>query len=586
MNTRRAALTLAIAAWCGVALGAIVSGVGPLSLPSVGLSISSAARPWAVAAVCLALALVLRGPRVLFDELAVTTAPYVATIALVLTLATGVLVTQGAVSVGGADSAGYLAQARRWRSGHVREPLPLHIAGLETAPSLQSPLGFRPDPTGTATVPTYPPGLPWLQALALSLGEPAAIRGVPLLACLVALLAAHAVARTMASPPAAALVVIWLASMPPFLFQALQPMSDIPALAAWMLALALAAHVGTFSLATSAIATATAVLIRPNLAPLAAAVAWQAADAPGRPTRRLARATTVSLAAVVAVAVVAGVQTWLYGSAAQSGYGRASELFAFGYVPVNVCLYAAWFAEAIAWPALAVLAAGAVWLLADARQSPAVRPVGLIAVLTLALYLVYVPFDSWTYLRFVLPATAVALLGAARLVDRMWRQHPTAAWRFPAFCALALLVAIPNLRRADALAAFDVRARESRYETAGAFVRTRLPADTVVIAGQHSAAAAYYSGRPVLRADLLDPASLAVVEAWAAREQRNLALVLDVAEADAWRARFGPDAMALDWPPRAEIGRPIATRVWLAADRAAYRIGAPIPTARLIAAPR
>jgi hypothetical protein len=60
--------------------------------------------------------------------------------------------------------------------------------------------------------------------------------------------------------------------------------------------------------------------------------------------------------------------------------------------------------------------------------------------------------------------------------------------------------------------------------------------------------------------------------------------VLDSAEVAALRERLGGLA-ALDWPPRAEIGRPVTTRIWLAGDRDAYRSGASIATTRIVGVP-
>ena len=146
------------------------------------------------------------------------------------------------MNVGGADSAGYLAQAARWRDGQLHVPLPLAIPGIAD-PWVQSGLGLRPVAAGDATVPTYPPGLPWLEAVALRLGgEFAAVRGLPWLAAMVGLVAAWLIAVPRTGYPGAALVVTSLATLPPFLYQALQPMSDVPALAAWLLALALASR--------------------------------------------------------------------------------------------------------------------------------------------------------------------------------------------------------------------------------------------------------------------------------------------------------------------------------------------------------
>jgi hypothetical protein len=583
----RLALPLAVLAWCALAIALLVFVMGPLAVPAIGLSISHPARLLVLSGVLACSALWCGGGiGALLDALAQSSLPYVATLVLVLGAFAALLSTHGVVSVGGADSAGYLAQAQRWREGQLHRALPLAIAGVDD-PWVQTGLGLRPDASGTATVPTYPPGLPWLQAAALSIGgEFMAVRLLPAFAALTALLAAWCIAVPRTGNPGALLVVTCLATLPPFLYQALQPMSDVPALAAWLVALALASRTSPPAVAGTAAATLIAILIRPNLAPLVIAVLWQASlAAPG--SRALNRRTIlVSGAAGIAIVLVAVVQAHLYGSALQSGYGGASELFALTYVPRNLRLYVDWLREAAAWPARLLLAAGACGLAWSAWHRSPSRPIALIVVLTMALYLVYIPFDSWTYLRFVLVPLALAPLGAAYLVGLLQASRH-ARWTFPVVAALLLAVALPNLQRARDLTVFTVRAREYRYQAAGRFVRDHLPAEAVIVAVQHSASAPYYSRRPVIRPDLLAPGAFGAVVDWAARERRPLVFVLDEAEPAALRARFGDAGLtALDWPPRAEIGRPVSTRVWVAADRDAYLAGGRIRSTRITDVPR
>ncbi len=177
---------------------------------------------------------------------------------------------------------------------------------------------------------------------------------------------------------------------------------------------------------------------------------WQAALPAPSVRAAWRRALPIALAAVGGVAVVASVQAYLYGSPLQSGYGRASELFAVTYIPENLRLYAAWLREGIAWPALVVLACGAAGLAVGAIRHAAWRPVMLMGALTGALYLVYQPFDSWTYLRFVLVgARARARSGVAHLLGSLQRSRH-ARWTFPVTALLVLAVALPNLRRSRA----------------------------------------------------------------------------------------------------------------------------------------
>lgn len=557
--------------------------LGPVSVPAIALSISHTSRLLIAAAVSATASVWLRrGVGSLLDDLARARAPYIATLVLVLAAAAALIQSHGAVSVGGADSAGYLAQAQRWRDGRLHVPLPLQVPGV-TDPWVQSGLGLRPDATGTATVPTYPPGLPWLEAVALRFGgERAAVRLLPAVATLTALLAIWLVAVPRTGYAGATLAVVSLATLPPFLYQALQPMSDVPALAAWLAALALAGRTTRASLAGAAVATALAILIRPNLAPLTLAVMWQAS-----PTATAwRRAVPVAVAGGVAVGAVAGVQAYLYGSPTQSGYGRASELFAASYIPANVALYATWLREGVAAPARWILAIGAVGLLAGVVRYAAWRPLALMAVLTSVLYLVYIPFDSWTYLRFVLVPLALAPLGTAWAIGALQGSR-YARWTFPVTAALVLAIALPNLHLSRDLTVFSIRGREFRYQAAGTFIRHHLPPTAIIVAVQHSASAAYYSGRPVVRPDLLSPDGFRALTTWAAREKRPLVFVFDDGERAQMRQRFGESGVAaLDWPPRAEVGRPVATRVWLDADREPYLAGGRIPTTRVTAVPR
>lgn len=201
---------------------------------------------------------------------------------LVLAASASALYGYGADSVGGADSAGYLAQAHRWRAGALRQPLPFPDLPVEPVAPLQTPLGFRPSPDARATIPVYPPGWPLLLAAALTGGDTAAVRVLPAAATLAALVALFVLGRRVTSPWHAVGAVACVASAAPFLFQALQPMSDVPALAGWLMAFAGAASRTRWGRAIGATAAAVALAIRPNLAPLLLVVGWIAADGPVR----------------------------------------------------------------------------------------------------------------------------------------------------------------------------------------------------------------------------------------------------------------------------------------------------------------
>lgn len=576
VTAARVTTGLAIVAWWALAVAALVVTLGPISLPAIGLSISEATRPAVVALVFGGASAALAWRTGTRPDMS---AFHYATIAGAGTLTIVALVACGATNVGGADSAGYLAQAQRWRTGQMHSAVPLTVPGLREPVWAQSALGFRPGPEPGVVVPTYPPGLPWLEAVAQTIGgDTAAVRVLPLLAAVAALLGLVLVARPLVGLAGTSVVVVALASSAPFLYQALQPMSDVPALAGWLLALGLAARSTRRSLVAAALAVFIVITVRPNLAPLVVPVCWQALGAPARNWRR---ASVIAVSAAAAVLVVAVIQFWLYGSPMQSGYGRGSELFALEHVRPNLERYRIWLTEAFAFPGLALAGAGTVALAWASIRRAALRPALLMVAMTVALYLVYIPFDSWTYLRFILIAIALAPLGMARLVTATHDRLP-ASLRLPLTIALTLIVSLPNLQVAQAAGVFAVRRAESRYRLAGRFVRDALPADTVLLAGQHSASAPYYSERPVLRADLIDADDLDAIERWAKESGRTLAIVLDADEAQRLRSGWHTASLGqLEWIPRAEVGRPVGTYIWVAADREAYLAGAPMQTTRL-----
>ncbi len=374
--SRRLALPLAVLAWCALAIASLVIVMGPVSVATLGLSISRPSRLLVAAAVLGGAAAWLRGGLgPLLDDLARSRAPYVATLLLVVTGCAALLLARGAVSVGGADSAGYLAQAKRWRDGTLHVPLPLAIPGVPDAWP-QSGLGLRPDATGTATVPTYPPGLPWLEAVALRVGgEAMAVRVIPAGATVIALVAIWLIAVPRAGHPGAAA----RRGDPgdPAALPVPGASADVGRAGPRGVAgrdSRSAARSSPAALAGAVAATALAILIRPNLAPLALAVIWQAAIAAPSVRAAWRRGLPIAIAAVVGVAVVASVQAYLYGSPLQSGYGRASELFAVPYIPENLRLYAAWLREGIAWPARVVLACGAAGLAVGAIRARGLAP--------------------------------------------------------------------------------------------------------------------------------------------------------------------------------------------------------------------
>ena len=309
----------------------------------------------------------------------------VATLAVAWTFVAGVVF--GTSVAGGADSSGYLNQGRLLARGQLvdeqrmrsRPPWP-------ELPFKLSPLGFRPAPDPQRLAPTYPPGYPLLLAPAFLVDERAAYLVVPLCGVLAVWLT-YALGRRLGEPGAAATAALLLSVSPTYLYQLVQPMSDVPVTAAWLLALYLAMRPKLSSAALAGLTAGLAILIRPNLAPLAALVWLATAIEPGTRSRRVAVAVLATLPAVVTLAVV---QSLRFGSPWSSGYGRLRDLFAWSNIAPNLGRYPRWLFENHT-PVIALFLLAPLWSRRLHRESRRlVRLLWLFAVAVVVAYLPYV----------------------------------------------------------------------------------------------------------------------------------------------------------------------------------------------------
>ena len=484
---------------------------------------------------------------------------------LTLALMTGVVAAAFATrSPSGADASGYLSQAAMWAGLEWRVADPLSAdSSWPLRPEQTMPLGWRPALDRGWQVPTYAPGLPMLMAVPFAIAGNAGASAVITMSAVLAVLATGALARALAGGTAGLLAAALLAGSPTFLYQSLQPMSDVPITALWSAAFwALTAEWN----AAAGTATALAVLVRPNLAPLAAIpLVWIAWSAPRG--RRAVSALRFSGPVAIAAVVVAGLQWQWYGSPFLSGYGAAGELFTLSNVPANARLYGAWMWEAepvvVVTGALA-LAAALVMRMWPAR--PAIVALSVFVCGVVAAYLVYAVFERWSYVRFLLPAVSVAAVLVAIAVDRL--IHQVAPGMSGLLLAAAVIaIAAGGFTIARRLEVFDVATVTARAVETGGPLRRLLPPNAVLIAGEQSGSMRHETGRPIVRWETLDaPALQSMLDAL---NHRGLEAwwVLDQWEESVVRSRFpGVPQAALDWPPRAEGGPLMRTRAWRLAD--------------------
>jgi len=513
-------------------------------------------------------------------------AGWIAAAAAAAAMAVGLV--KGTRVAGSADAYGYVSQALLWLKGLPLQAEPLAAAApWPLAEWSLSPLGYRPGVETGIIVPTYPPGLPLVMAAFAGAGGTGAVYWVvPLLGALAVWLT-YLLGRRYADATSGAAAALLLAASPVFLYQLVQPMSDVPVTAWWLLSLWGAA---AGSPVVGGAGAAAAVLTRPNLAPLAAVIMAAVVTHAYSQHRKPGAALRAAGAFALPLAAAAGFLLWLnarlYGSPFMSGYGAASGLFALGNVAVNAGRYTTWLLETQTPVVLIGVAAPFVRHVARRGAKGAASPIpawfGLATVaVVVACYLPYSPFEEWWYLRFLLPAIPVLLILTTPIFVRFAAAAPAAA-RAPLLVAGVGLLASYYVFTASERSAFDLQRLESRYLAAGAFASRGLPASAVLLSVQESGPLRMYGGRPTVRFDYLDPEGLEAAVQFLERAGSRPYFVLEAWEEAQFRERFARSSPLglLDWPPMAEVGRPVKVRFYDPRDRQRFLAGEPVATAR------
>jgi hypothetical protein len=479
-------------------------------------------------------------------------------IAFLVAIVTGVFATRSAA---GADASGYLSEARMWGEGRRLYSERTPVADVE----LLSPLGWRPIDSSNAElitqVPTYPPGLPLLMAVPESIGGVNGASMVVIASAAIAIIATALIASRLGGSVAGLIASLVLGFAPIFLYQSIQPMSDVPVTAAWMLCFLLAQRKQSLA---AGVACAIAVLIRPNLAPLAIVPLFIA-------HRRFWFAAPVAVAGVF----LALIQTFWYGSPFRSGYGTAEELFALSNIAPNASRYIRW---TLATAPLMLFGVIGFWRL---RKDRIAQAMAAFAVLVVASYLIYAVFEEWSYIRFLLPALAVLAIFAATEISA-WLNTWAITIRVPVLFALLLAITAYSLFTARILDTFKLADQLARVETVASYINASVPREAVILSGEQSGSMRYYTSRSILRWEVATPDMLAKAVAELEQAGRPVFVVLDAWEDEPFRKRlsaFPPGA--LDWPPMVEAGRSHRTRLWKLSDRDRFMRGEPLNITRL-----
>jgi hypothetical protein len=447
-------------------------------------------------------------------------------------VAAGIL--YGSRTAAASDPSGYVSQSALWARG----PLTVDQRFASTLPwpkASQSltPLGYRVAADG-AMVPTYAPGVPLLMALGRQVGACGPYLVGPICGALLVLFTFQ-LGRPVFGAAAATIAAILVACSPVVVFMSLVPMADVPAATFWVGALAIAVGGSAPRAFAAGILTAIAILIRPNLVPLAV-FPWLMVmvRTPGW-RDRVIRTALFAVASIPGALGVAWVNNTLYGSPLTSGYGDLGPGFSLEYAATNIRRYPAWWLESQGPFAFVFLASFWFW-----RKNRPMRHEFLVlagfAVTLWLLYLFYLPFEAWWFLRFLVPAVPFVFLLCADAVVQAAGQSATV--RVVALAAFTVIIAAHVSRFIDTRDILGTGKGERRYLEPALHLASTIPPDAVIVAMQHSGSLRYYTGRLILRWDELDPSWLDRTVAFLRARGIATYLVAESWEEEQIRSRF------------------------------------------------
>jgi Dolichyl-phosphate-mannose-protein mannosyltransferase len=418
-------------------------------------------------------------------------------IALLLVAYALVLFHHTSRAVGGSDSSGYLNAARLFASGHVTEP----IRGLERLGLPQDfapvfvPLGYTVlDNRPGRMAPSYPPGLPLHMALAAKLGgwrtAPFLVSPIAGLACLVLL---YLVGRELRLPNGFALAgAMLLAFFPTFVFQTLQPMSDVLA-TAWALGAIFAAYRsrragdGRVWAGLAGFAYGIGVLVRPTSAVLLVPLVFAL---PARPKSWI----SFLAGGIPAAVFLLGYNSAVFGSPWSTGYqSLLAEGMAWANFPARARHYGYWIGRLLT----PIVPIGWLAIAADRRASIRDRAVLLSWFGSFFLfYCFYAVYEGWWYTRFLLPGVPALILGALVVArDLLIRDEGARHPRWAIGIAFALLAAalVAEMQFDEKHRVHKFYKGERIYPRACRMAEQRLPANAIVASMQMSGALHYYT---------------------------------------------------------------------------------------------
>lgn len=422
---------------------------------------------------------------------------------------------------GGADSSGYLNNARLLREGRIS----VAQRTIEGLPSNQIseftyvPLGFIPKGP-ERMVPTYPVGLSLLiAAVSPFTGWGAASHVTQWLQAMAGVALMFALARAVGLGPIAGLWgALILAVSPLYVMMSLQTMSDMPALV-WCTAAVLGAW---FSQKRDRWAfaagwcVAIAVLVRPSnlliMLPvgLCLGLNWR-------------RWLWLIVAGLPGAAFQGLLNFNLYGSPFVSGYGSVTGIFAWQHMPPAVASYIRWL-PVILTPGVLLLF-GLPWLLRR-ESGRLIAVLGTWVIIFPAFYAFYFhTHEDWWYLRFLMPSFPPAIIIMLLTTRAAIARWPASSLRMAGWLAAGLVV-VWGVYWGDRKRILSVGRGERIFRDAAVWADAHLPPNAVITAMQTSGALFHYTKRTIVRWDQFDPAKFTVIERACAAAGRPIFAVL------------------------------------------------------------
>jgi hypothetical protein len=406
--------------------------------------------------------------------------------------------------VGGSDSSGYLNAAQRMVAGKlVDRPRTLdRLTFSDAFTPIFIPLGFALGPKPGTMVPFYPCGYPGHMVLAAVLFGWA--RGPYLVSPICALGSLwlfYLLARELAlSRSWAAVGTAIFGAWPIFLFQAIQPMSDTVA-TFWSLAAVLtglkARGNRTWALATGA-AFGIAVLVRPTsvllAVPLAAAL----------PLSAPALALFV-LGGTPFAAGFAAYNLHCYGGVVLTGYQKATlsdDLAPHFFFP-RFRHYWLWLGRTLT-PIVPLT-----WIAAACDRCVARRERFLLLswfATFFLFYCFYQPYDSFIFLRFLLPAVPALLIGGLLAVRDLVSAIPRRSLAVGVAALVGAGIFLQERAWTQRLGVLDIAQGEAVYPRSCALAERIVPSEGIVLSMQVSGSLEHYTRLSYARWDWIEPA--------------------------------------------------------------------------------